>query len=128
MDKKKIGNAIEIGLKRRHMTQTELAKIFCVSKPAVGQWIKGEVCPSGEKLLEIIEYLDIYKEVFQKDRESILKESQYKTPEELLTDRISVLEEYVKLFGEKLNVNVLFNGKNHFESLTINNAQQQDKL
>ncbi len=76
MDKKKIGNAIERGLKRRHMTQTELAKIFCVSKPQfLGQWIKGEVCPSGEKLLEIIEYLDIYKEVFQKDRESILKES-----------------------------------------------------
>lgn len=64
MDKKKIGLKIEEGIKRKGINNTNLAKRIGVSSAAVGQWIKGISAPSGEKIIDVIEYLELQEDFF----------------------------------------------------------------
>lgn len=69
-----IGKAIEKGLRKKNLSQKELARIVGVSPPNVNQWVKGTSAPSGDRLLRVIEILDIVSEFFPRYSEKKMDE------------------------------------------------------
>ena len=45
-------------MKKRHLTQTELAKQIGVTRPSIGYWLKGSV-PTGDNLEKLCKFLNV---------------------------------------------------------------------
>lgn len=55
----KISKRIKDGLKKKGMTQKELARRLGINRSSVGQWVSGRALPSLDKFLRIVEILDL---------------------------------------------------------------------
>lgn len=60
----KISEAIEIGLRRKKISQVDLASKIGVTESAVSSWTKGRKLPSADKLMQIIAILDLVPDLF----------------------------------------------------------------
>ena len=59
-----IGDVIRIGLTRKRMKVKDLANMLGVGSTAVSQWLSGNSTPPGDKMIKIIEILDLVDEFF----------------------------------------------------------------
>lgn len=89
-----IGELINKGLRRKGITQTRLAEILGVKPPSVAAWISGKSSPKAEKLVEIINILDLKDEFFPNNE----GESQQK--EDSLAKRVNILEQQMDKMRE----------------------------
>ena len=98
-----IGRAIKEGLKRKNMSQKDLAEIMKVSKSSVTYWVKGLSFPPGDKLIKIIRDLDIVNDLFSnyvKKEEQKEEESELRREITSLKKKMELIENYI--FVEKL--------------------------
>ncbi|BBM84680.1 helix-turn-helix domain-containing protein [Candidatus Uabimicrobium amorphum] len=59
-----VGEIINTGMKRKGLSQRELAEQLDVSQPNVAKWVSGKMMPRADKLIEIIKILDLYDDFF----------------------------------------------------------------
>lgn len=101
MDKKNLGRIIKKALWEKQMTQVDLAKKMNVSRGVIAQWVNGNNVPPGDKLIELMNTLDIVSDIFPNycKKEIFYKSSNLHTKEEMLQDRIEKIE---RILNEKL--------------------------
>lgn len=64
-----VGEAINSGMKRKGISQRELAEMLNVSQPNVAKWVSGKMMPRADKMIEIIKILDLRDEFFPEEDE-----------------------------------------------------------
>lgn len=85
-----IGKTINIGLRKKGLSQVKLAKALGVSPPTVANWISNKRKPDAEKLLQIINLLDLVPEFFPEYKEDTSDDILCKL--EKLNDRVTKIE------------------------------------
>lgn len=92
-----LGSKINNGLKRKGMSQSELAEKLGIKQQSVGKWISNKSSPTAENLIEIIKILDLKDEFF--DDGSAVDEEDPVAIQEALK---SVPVDYLKKLDDRL--------------------------
>jgi transcriptional regulator with XRE-family HTH domain len=87
-----IGKAINFGLKRKGMSQAELARKINVSRQQVTKWISNKTMPTTDKMLEIIMILEIEDDLFPKLTKKKIESTGLVYTEESVLKRLDRLE------------------------------------
>ncbi len=59
-----ISKLIAMGIKRKNISQKELAEKLNIGQSSVAKWISGKSMPQADKMIEIIRILDLVSEFF----------------------------------------------------------------
>ncbi len=83
-----IGEIIRSGLHKKRIKVKDLANMLGVGSTAVSQWLSGNSTPPGDKMIKIIEILDLVDDFFP-NRDNEVKNDPYQI-DSLLIDDLAV--------------------------------------
>lgn len=75
MTKLDLGKIIRSGLERKHMTNIELANLVGLQPTSVSMWLANKSKPPADKMIQIMEVLDIVPDLFPKYRQRNLTDT-----------------------------------------------------